>query len=112
MIVDLNLKDKKVLVIGAGREGSKRIENLSKQGCQIIVLSEAVNVLLYELEDVGRHPIVIIRRRIKDIDFLDKFNDIFLILAATNDQSLNMTIVKEAKKRNILSYSIDDPSSA
>jgi precorrin-2 dehydrogenase/sirohydrochlorin ferrochelatase len=111
VIVDLNLKDRKVLVIGAGREGTKRIENLSKQGCQIIVLSEAVNESLYELEGVGRYPIIIIRRRIKDMDLLDKFDGIFLILAATNDPSLNRTIVKEAKKRNILSYSIDSSSS-
>lgn len=110
MIVDLNLKDRRVVVIGAGREGTKRIENLSKQGCQIIVLSEAVNESLYELEDVGRYPIIIIRRRIKNMDLLDKFDDIFLILAATNDMSLNRTIVKEAKKRNILSYSIDGSS--
>lgn len=111
MIVDLNLKDRKVLVIGAGREGTKRIENLCKQGCQIIVLSDAVNESLYEIEYVEKYPIIIIRRGIKDMDFLDKFSDIFLILAATNNQSLNNTIVKEAKKRNILSYTINDSSS-
>lgn len=111
MIVDLNLKDRKVLVIGAGREGTKRIENLCKQGCQIIVLSDAVNESLYEIEYVEKYPIIIIRRVIKDMDFLDKFSDIFLILAATNNQSLNNTIVKEAKKRNILSYTINDSSS-
>lgn len=111
MIVDLNLKDRNVLVIGAGREGTKRIEKLCKQGCQIIVLSDVVNESLYEIECVERYPIIIIRKKIKDINFLDKFNNIFLILAATNNQSLNKIIVKEAKKRNILSYSIDGSSS-
>jgi precorrin-2 dehydrogenase/sirohydrochlorin ferrochelatase len=38
----------------------------------------------------------------------DEFDNIFLILAATSDSSLNEEIVIEAKKRNILSYNITD----
>ncbi|HEU5120912.1 MAG TPA: bifunctional precorrin-2 dehydrogenase/sirohydrochlorin ferrochelatase [Candidatus Nitrosocosmicus sp.] len=108
MIVDLNLMDKNVLVIGAGREGTKRIESLSKQGCQIIVLSDAVNKALYDVEREGKYPIIIIKRKIKGIDVFDEFDNIFLILAATSDSSLNEEIVIEAKKRNILSYNITD----
>lgn len=110
MIVDLNLKDRIVLVIGAGFEGTKRIANLSKEGCQIIVLSDRVSEEFYEIEG-STYPIILIRRRIKDIDFLNTFNNVFLILAATNDSFLNNAIVEEAKKRNILSYSIDASAS-
>jgi precorrin-2 dehydrogenase / sirohydrochlorin ferrochelatase len=100
--------DKIVLVIGAGREGTKRIESLSKQGCQIIVLSDNVNKALYDVERNGKYPIIIIKRKIKGIDLFDEFENIFLILAATSDLSLNKEIVIEAKKRNILSYNITD----
>ncbi|MDQ2684253.1 MAG: bifunctional precorrin-2 dehydrogenase/sirohydrochlorin ferrochelatase [Thermoproteota archaeon] len=110
MIVDLNLKDRIVLVIGAGLEGTKRIANLSKEDCQIIVLSDRVSEEFYEIEG-STYPIILIRRRIKDVDFLHTFNKVFLILAATNDSFLNNAIVEEAKKRNILSYSIDAPAS-
>ena len=108
MIVDLNLKDKNVLVIGAGIEGTKRIKILSKQDCQIIVLSDTVNEALYEIEGNGRYPIFIIKRKIKDINLFNKFDDIFLILAATSDSYLNEKIVREAKRRNILTYNITD----
>jgi precorrin-2 dehydrogenase / sirohydrochlorin ferrochelatase len=108
VIVDLNLKDKNVLVIGAGIEGTKRIKILSKQDCQIIVLSDTVNEALYEIEGNGRYPIFIIKRKIKDINLFNKFDDIFLILAATSDSSLNEKIVREAKRRNILTYNITD----
>ena len=100
--------DKNVLVIGAGMEGTKRIQSLSKQGCQIIVLSDTVNKALYDVERDGKYPIIIIKRKIKDIDLFDEFDNIFLILAATSDSSLNEEIVIEAKKRNILSYNITD----
>ena len=88
MIVDLNLKDRIVLVIGAGLEGTKRIANLSKEDCQIIVLSDRVSEEFYEIEG-STCPIILIRRRIKDINFLHTFNNVFLILAATNDSFLN-----------------------
>lgn len=110
MIVDLNLKDRIVLVIGAGLEGTKRIANLSKEACQIIVLSDRVSQEFYEIEG-STYPIILIRRRIKDTDFLHTFYNVFLILAATNDSFLNNAIVEEAKKRNILSYSIDASAS-
>lgn len=110
VIVDLNLKDRIVLVIGAGLEGTKRIANLSKEACQIIVLSDRVSEEFYEIEG-STYPIILIRRRIKDTDFLHTFYNVFLILAATNDSFLNNAIVEEAKKRNILSYSIDASAS-
>ena len=80
MIVDLNLKDRNVLVIGAGKEGTKRIEALSKQGCQIIVLSDTINDALYEVEGSGRYPIIINKRKIKDIDWFDEFDNIFFTI--------------------------------
>lgn len=108
MIVDLNLKDKKVLVIGAGVEATKRIKILSKQGCQIIILSDTISDALYEVDHDLRHPILIIKRKIKDIDLFNDFDNIFLVLAATSDSDLNEKIVIEAKKRNILAYNITD----
>ncbi|WP_172602250.1 precorrin-2 dehydrogenase/sirohydrochlorin ferrochelatase family protein [Candidatus Nitrosocosmicus franklandus] len=106
MIVDLNLKDKKVLVIGAGVEATKRIKVLSKQGCQIIILSDSISEALYELDHDLRHPILIIKRKVEDINLFNDFDNIFLVLAATSDSELNEKIVIEAKKRNILSYNI------
>lgn len=108
VIVDLNLKDKKVLVIGAGVEATKRIKILSKQGCQIIILSDTISDALYEVDHDLRHPILIIKRKIKDIDLFNDFDNIFLVLAATSDSDLNEKIVIEAKKRNILAYNITD----
>jgi precorrin-2 dehydrogenase / sirohydrochlorin ferrochelatase len=106
MIVDLNLKHRNVIVIGAGQEGTKRISSLSNEGCQIIVISDKVNEALYEIEG-STYPIILIRRRITDIKFLHTFDNIFLILAATDDPCLNEAIVEEAKKKKILSYTIN-----
>jgi precorrin-2 dehydrogenase/sirohydrochlorin ferrochelatase len=111
VIVDLNLKDRNILVIGAGMEGAKRIKLLSNQDCKIIIVSETVNESLYEIEGKNT-PIIIIRRKIEDPNIIDEFSDIFVVFASTNDPFLNKKIIARAKEKGILSYSIDDASSS
>jgi len=111
VIVDLNLKGRNILVIGAGMEGAKRIKSLSNQDCKIIIVSETVNESLYEIEGKNT-PIIIIRRKIEDPNIIDEFSDIFVVFASTNDPFLNKKIISRAKEKGILSYSIDDVSSS
>jgi precorrin-2 dehydrogenase / sirohydrochlorin ferrochelatase len=111
VIVDLNLKGRNILVIGAGMEGAKRIISLSKHDCKIIVISETVNQSLYEIEGKN-NPIIIIRRKIEDPSIIDEFNDIFVVFASTNDPFLNKKIIERAKEKGLLCYSIDDASAS
>lgn len=111
MIVDLNLKGRNILVIGAGMEGAKRIKSLSNQDCKIIIVSETVNESLYEIEGKNT-PIIIIRRKIEGPNIIDEFSDIFVVFASTHDPFLNKRIIDRAKEKGILSYSIDDASSS
>jgi precorrin-2 dehydrogenase/sirohydrochlorin ferrochelatase len=111
VIVDLNLRGRNILVVGAGMEGTKRIKSLSKHDCKIIIISETVNESLYEIEGKN-NPIIIIRRKIENPDILDEFSDIFVVFASTNDPFLNKKIIERAKEKGILSYSIDNASSS
>jgi precorrin-2 dehydrogenase / sirohydrochlorin ferrochelatase len=111
VIVDLNLRGRNILVIGAGMEGAKRIKSLSNQDCKIIIVSETVNESLYEIEGKNT-PIIIIRRKIEDPNIIDEFSDIFVVFASTNDPFLNKKIIARAKEKGLLSYSIDDASSS
>ncbi len=111
MIVDLNLKGRNILVLGAGMEGAKRIKSLSNHDCKIIIVSETVNESLYEIEGKNT-PIIIIRRKIEDPNIVDEFSDIFVVFASTNDPFLNKKIIARAKEKGILSYSIDDVSAS
>jgi len=111
VIVDLNLKGRNILVVGAGTEGTKRIKSLSKHDCKIIIISETVNEPLYEIEGKN-NPIILIRRKIEDPNILDEFNDIFIVFASTNDPFLNKKIIEKAKEKGILSYGIDDAAAS
>jgi precorrin-2 dehydrogenase / sirohydrochlorin ferrochelatase len=111
VIIDLNLRGRNILVIGAGMEGTKRIKSLSKHDCKIIIISETLNESLYEIEGKN-NPIILIRRKIRDPNILDEFNDIFVVFASTNDLSLNKKIIDKAREKGILSYSIDDAAAS
>ncbi len=106
MIVDLNLRAKTVIVIGGGNEAQKRINSLLKQGCEIIVISDSVNLQINKLSKAKK--IKLIKQKIQDTKFISKFKP-NMILTTTNNKILNQQIIDTAKKNKIMAYSSDNP---
>ncbi len=106
MIVDLNLHDKTVIVIGGGNEAQKRINSLLKQGCEILVISDSVNSQINKL--VKANKIKLKKQKIQDTKFISKFKP-NMIITTTNDKNLNQKIINNAKRTNIIAYSSDNP---
>jgi precorrin-2 dehydrogenase/sirohydrochlorin ferrochelatase len=106
MIVDLNLHNKTVIVIGGGNEAQKRINSLLKQGCKIIVISYSVNSQINKL--VKAKKIKLKKQKIQDTKFISKFKP-NMIITTTNDKNLNQKIINSAKKSKIIAYSSDNP---
>ena len=107
MIVDLNVNNKKAVVIGGGTEGLRKVHGLLDQGCEITVITSRLNKELRRMSQDRK--IKLIKRRIKDATVLDKFNDIFLILAATDDRQLNRKLVEKGRTMGAFVYAADDP---
>ena len=107
MIVDLNLVDKHVMVIGGGTEGSRKIRGLLGQNCKITVISNRLNRYLRNLEKQGK--IEIVKTKLKDASILDNYKNQFLVLAATNDKTLNRKFVEKGRSMGSFVYAADDP---
>ena len=107
MIVDLNVNNKKAVVIGGGTEGLRKVHGLLDQGCEITVITSRLNKELRSMSHDRK--IKLIKRRIKDATVLDKFNDIFLILAATDNRQLNRKLVGKGRTMGAFVYAADDP---
>ena len=107
MIVDLNVNNKKVVVIGGGTEGLRKVHGLLDQGCEITVITSRLNKELRRMSHDRK--IKLIKSRIKDAAVLEKFNDIFLILAATDDRQLNRKLVEKGRTMGAFVYAADDP---
>jgi len=107
LIVDLNVNNKKAVVIGGGTEGLRKVHGLLDQGCEITVITSRFNKALRSMS--LHRKIKLIKMRIKDATVLDKFNDIFLILAATDDRQLNRKLVEKGRTMGAFVYAADDP---
>ena len=107
MIVDLNLAGKNVIVIGGGIEGVRKVKGLLGQNCKITVISERLNSYLEELAQ--QKKIEIVKMKIKDANILDNYNNIFLVLAATDNKELNRKIVEKGRSMMSFVYAADDP---
>ena len=109
MIVDLNLQGKKVIIIGGGNEAQKRINSIIKQECNITVISDSINIQINKL--VKTKKIKLIKQKITDTKFIIKLKP-DLIITTTDDKKINQKIIKDAKKKKIITYSSDDPENS
>ena len=94
-------------MIGGGTEGLRKVHGLLDQGCEITVITARLNKELRIMDQ--ERKIKLIKRRIKDASVLDKFKDIFLILAATDDRQLNRKLVEKGRTMGAFVYAADDP---
>jgi precorrin-2 dehydrogenase / sirohydrochlorin ferrochelatase len=108
LIVDLNVSQKKAIVIGGGTEGLRKVHGLLDQECDIIVITSRLNMELKKMSKDGK--LKLIKKRIKDASILDEFRNIFLILAATDDRQLNRKLVEKGRSMGAFAYAADDPT--
>ena len=109
MIVDLVINQKKILVIGGGREALKRIKSVIKEQCEIIIISETI---IEQIKNIAKtKKIKIKKQKITDLQFISEYRP-DIIITTTDNKELNQKIINAAKKRKILAYSSDNPDNS
>lgn len=96
-----------MIVVGGGIEGVRKVKGLLGQNCKITVISERLNSYLEELAQ--QKKIEIVKMKIKDATILEKYKNIFLVLAATDNKELNRKIVEKGRSMMSFVYAADDP---
>ena len=108
MIVDLNLIEKRVLVVGGGNESSRKVEALLSQQCEIFVVAEKVEKLIQKYANEGKISLELLK--INNADFIGQYQHLDLILATTDNRELNRKIIIFGKKKySCYVYAADDP---
>jgi precorrin-2 dehydrogenase/sirohydrochlorin ferrochelatase len=106
VIVDLNLKGRLVIVVGAGQEGLKKVNSLLTQDCEILVISDKASKQILNFAKAGK--VKFKKIKLQNADFLSGYEPI-LVMAATDDKELNRKIVQKAKQMRCYAYAADDP---
>ena len=96
--VSIDLNNKNVLVIGAGKIALRKITTLLNYNCNIIVITkEVLEEKFLELEKNNKIKIF------KNQEFEEKFlENIFLVVTATDNEILNKEISQLCMCKNIL----------
>lgn len=110
MLLDLRLSGRSVVVVGGGVESYKKVLSLIEEGSKVKVYSKTFSEGFRRLKSEGK--VVLIEAEVKDVDaFLRGLAPKpFLVMAATDDPSLNAELVLKAKAEGCLAYAIDNPS--
>ena len=106
MIINLNLEGKKIIIVGGGNEAEKRIKSIVNEKCEIVVISDSINVQISKI--VKTKKIILKKQKIENIKFILELKP-DLIITTTNDKKINQKIVNYAKKKKIIAYSSDNP---
>ena len=96
--VSIDLNNKNVLVIGAGKIALRKVETLLNYNCNITVITkEILEEKFLELEKNNKIKIF------KNQEFEEKFlENIFLVITATDNEILNKEISQLCMSKNIL----------
>ncbi|MDQ7037955.1 MAG: bifunctional precorrin-2 dehydrogenase/sirohydrochlorin ferrochelatase [Aquificota bacterium] len=101
--VFVDLTGKKVLVVGGGKVGTRKVKSLLPFGPEIVVVSPEFTADLERLGREGR--IKLLRRRFMSGDL--KGAD--LVVVAVDDERLQRRIYRMCKKRGVPCNSVDSP---
>ena len=96
--VSINLNNKNILVIGAGKIALRKTEMLLNYNCNInVITKDILEEKFLELEKSNKIKIF------KNQEFEEKFlENIFLVIAATDNEVLNKNISQLCMSKNIL----------
>ena len=100
----LDIKDKPVLVIGGGDIAYRKIKLLIKSKPNIKVIAKNICSEILDLEEKFSIKIVKKQFHVDDIEFP------IIIIAATNDKSLNKQVANEGLRKKIPVNVVDQPS--
>jgi siroheme synthase-like protein len=93
----LDIRDRPVLVVGAGKVALRKAKGLIEAGAKVTVVAPC------HLPDFERLPARLIRRKFRAADL----NSAALVFAATNDRGTNHRIAVSGKRRGILANIAD-----
>lgn len=100
----VELENQKVLVVGGGMVAQRKIDTLLRHGAEVLIVSRELSDLLEQYVEEGRVTLI-------DTEFnVNQLDDVFMVIAATDDAELNAVISAEAKKRGMLINAVDQPA--
>jgi len=102
--INLNIKDKRCLVVGGGNIALRKSKQLLNAGADLVIVSPEFHAEFVELS--ATNQLVLIRSEYYE----DLLNDKMLVVAATDNKKTNQAVYANAEQRGILVNVVDQPA--
>ena len=100
--ISVKLDGRRVVVVGGGKVAERRVVGLRDQNAEILVIAPDATPSLQSLANAG---VITWRKEKYRNELLDSA---FLVVAATNDASVNAAVTQDAQVRNLLVCRADE----
>jgi precorrin-2 dehydrogenase/sirohydrochlorin ferrochelatase len=101
--IHLDIQNRNCLVVGGGGVGTRKVMALLKSGARVTVVSPEISEKLKNVEESARLTLKSRPYRTEDLAGM------FLVIGASDDETLNRKISSDAEHRNILCNIADRP---
>ncbi|MDW5501325.1 siroheme synthase CysG [Pseudomonas lundensis] len=97
-----DLKQRPVLVVGGGEVAARKVDLLLRAGAEIRIVAQSLSPILEQLRQQGQI------HWLGQAFAAQQLDEVFLVIAATDDSTLNAEVFAEADKRRVLANVVDD----
>lgn len=110
MLINLDLTDKRVLIVGGGDVGERKTAKIVEECSKIVVASKDFTDGLKQLREDKRVELVTLDNK-KDFKLLaNMISNADIVIIATDDHRLNEDITRRTKRKGVLICTVDNPS--
>jgi len=99
MLIDLDVRDKIVLIIGGGKVGERKAAKFLAAGARVVVASRDFTDTIKRLSTDGKLQLAHIDAEADHVSVIPWISKADFIIAATNNRELNKQVAEEAKKK-------------
>ncbi|MDA9035258.1 bifunctional precorrin-2 dehydrogenase/sirohydrochlorin ferrochelatase, partial [bacterium] len=100
----LRLQDQKVLVVGGGQVATRKVAMLLRAGAGVRLVADTVDPALAQTLSESPHEVLHTRFQPEHID------GVRLVVAATNDNAVNLQVYEESRQRCVPVNVVDNPA--
>ena len=102
--VNLKIENKKCVVVGGGKVAERKIKLLLEKGALVTVISPKITLLIEKLWRETKISYLAVTYTSSPL------KDAFLVIAASNDRTVNSRVAKDANQLGILVNVVDSPA--
>jgi precorrin-2 dehydrogenase/sirohydrochlorin ferrochelatase len=105
MLIEIKVANKQVIVVGGGQVGERKVQTLLREGAKVTVASKDFTDYLSNLDK----STINLKKIEKTSEVIDSLSDFDIIIAATDDEEMNIELSKQARKSRIPICVVDHP---